>query len=256
VSVHPRVSVNSLSSLSQSLLDDVAMWHGLGVDHVGLMSPKLEAVGWDVARNVIVDAHLRVSTLATNQPVIAEALEFAARTGADSVYVQSGAPGTRTWEEAADAFCEEFGPLVELGNRLGVRLAVEPTNPLRADRSFVFSLRDAVDLGRAAGTAVVLDFYSCWYERGLADLVRKNVDLIALVQICDFVVGTLDTPNRAVLGDGDIPLERLLAVVLDAGYEGAFDIEIIGPRIEEEGYPAAIRRSVEQASVLLDRLGA
>ena len=78
-----------------------------------------------------------------------------------------------------------------------------------------------------------------------------------MVQICDFVVvGTLDTPNRAVLGDGDIPLERLLATVLDAGYEGAFDIEIIGPRIEQEGYPAAIRRSVERASVLLDGLGA
>ena len=43
-------------------------------------------------------------------------------------------------------------------------------------------------------------------------------------------------PNRCAVGDGDIPVERLMGMVLDAGYEGAFDLEILGPRIEEEGY--------------------
>ena len=59
-----------------------------------------------------------------------------------------------------------------------------------------------------------------------------------------------------VPGDGDIPLERLVAMALDAGFEGAFDLEVMGPRIEEEGYPSAVRRAVERASELLDRLGA
>jgi len=248
--------VNSLSSLNQSLPEDIAMWRDLGVDHVGLMSPKIEAIGWDSARGLLVDAGLRVATVATNQAVIPQALEFAAATGAGSVYVQSGGAGSLTWDEAADAFCDAFAPHAALANRLGVLLAVEPTNPLRADVSFVYSLSDAVDLARASGIHVVLDIYSCWYERRLAELVRKNVDLLALVQICDFVVGTLDTPNRAVPGDGDIPLERLLAMVIDAGYIGAFDLEIIGPRIETEGYRAAIGRSVERASEILDRLGA
>jgi sugar phosphate isomerase/epimerase len=63
-------------------------------------------------------------------------------------------------------------------------------------------------------------------------------------------------PNRRAIGDGDIPVERLLGMVLDAGFEGAFDIEILGPKIEAEGYRAPIARSLERASEMLDRLGA
>jgi hypothetical protein len=35
-----------------------------------------------------------------------------------------------------------------------------------------------------------------------------------------------------------------------AGYSGAFEIEMVGPRIEAEGYEPAIRRAVDR----LDRL--
>ena len=76
------------------------------------------------------------------------------------------------------------------------------------------------------------------------------------MQISDYVIGTTQTGDRAVPGDGNIPLERLIRVVLDAGYRGAFDLEVLGPRIESEGYPSAVRRSVERVSELLDRLGA
>ncbi len=86
--------------------------------------------------------------------------------------------------------------------------------------------------------------------------MRDDVDRLALVQISDFELGTLDTPNRSVIGDGDIPLERLLGILLDAGYEGYFDLEILGPRIEAEGYLPATRRSLERASEMLGRLGA
>jgi sugar phosphate isomerase/epimerase len=85
--------------------------------------------------------------------------------------------------------------------------------------------------------------------------VRYTVDTLALVQVSDYEIGTLDTPNRSVIGDGDVPLERLIAMVLDAGYDGLFDLEIIGPKIEVEGYWSATRRSLERLSEMLDRLG-
>ena len=238
----------------QSLPDDIAMWRDLGIEHVGLISPKIEAVGWDTARALVTDAGLRVSNLSIEQHVVMESLELAATLGAGTVYLCSGGIAGRTWEAAADAFCAEIAPAATLARDLGVSLAVEPTNPLRTDMSFVFSFRDAVSLARAAGVGVVLDFYSCWYERGLEQLVRDNLDVLTLVQICDFTIGTFDTPNRAVIGDGDIPVERLLRMLLDSGYRGAFDVEILGPRIEAEGYTSAIRRSVAYASEILDRL--
>jgi len=238
----------------QPLPDDIAMWRELGVDHVGLISPKIEAVGWDTARALVTDAGLRVSNISIEQHAVMESLELAAALGAGSVYLCSGAATGRTWEDAAAAFCEQIAPATVLARDLGVTLAVEPTNPLRSDVSFVYSLRDAVHLARAAGIGVVLDFYSCWYERGLEQLVRDNLELLALVQICDFSIGTFDTPNRSVIGDGDIPVERLLQMLIDAGYDGAFDVEILGPKIEAEGYLSAIRRSVEHATEILDRL--
>lgn len=256
MSAHPRISLNSLSSLYQSLADDVTMWRDLEVDHVGLISPKLEITGWDAARAMVADAHVKVSNVSIEQKAIAESIELAAAIGAPTVYFCSGPLGARPWEAAADALVEWVGPHLERANQLGVRLAVEPTNPLRGDVSFVFCLRDAIDLARAAGIGVVLDFYSCWYERGLEELVRKNIELLTLVQICDYAFGTFDTPNRVAIGDGDIPVERLLGMILDAGYGGAFDLEILGPRIEAEGYVPPIRRSLERATEILTRLGA
>jgi sugar phosphate isomerase/epimerase len=66
----------------------------------------------------------------------------------------------------------------------------------------------------------------------------------------------MSTPNRLVPGDGDIPMERIVGQLLEAGYGGVFDIEMIGPRIEEEGYERASRRAVEYVSALLGKLGA
>jgi hypothetical protein len=74
-----------------------------------------------------------------------------------------------------------------------------PVDPLRSDVSFVHTLRDAVDLARMTGIGVVVDFCSCWYERGLEQLVRENVDLVTLVQIGDYKLGTYDIPNRAAI---------------------------------------------------------
>jgi sugar phosphate isomerase/epimerase len=253
--MHPRISVNSISSLRQPFADDVALWSELGITHVGLISPKLDAAGWDTSRELVRDAGLRVSSLSA---FLEEPVDWAFTTavGCDLLYTVSGGAGTTPWDDAAARFCEAITPWATAAKDAGVRLAVEPTNPLRSDVSFVHSLRDAMDLARMAGIGVVVDFYSCWYERGLDELVREHVELVELVQIGDYRLGTFDMPNRVAIGDGDLPVERMLAMVLDAGYTGPFDLEIIGPVIEDEGYRGPILRSVERATDMLDRLGA
>jgi sugar phosphate isomerase/epimerase len=267
------VSVNSISSITQSLEDDLAMWHDLGIEHVGLILHKVEAAGWDRATDLIRDAGVRVSTVAgpvpvpldvdprsesriAEQAVIARAIDFAADVHARSLYLCSGSAGSLSWDEAADAFAAGVEPAVRRAAERGVRLAVEPTNPLRADVSFLFTFRDALDVARDSAIGVVADFQSCWYERGFIDALRTNLDRVALVQVSDYAIGSFSTPDRAVPGDGDIPVEALLAATLDAGYDGPFDLELIGPRIEAEGYRAAVSRGVEVVTAMLERLGA
>jgi sugar phosphate isomerase/epimerase len=254
--LHPRVSLNSICSMHQSFAEDLALWEELGVEHVGLISPKLDDFGWDTARREVLERGLRVSSMSCYWDGIAESLEFTAEVGSEVLYMVPGSGGSLLWEEAAERYCEAMVPWVARADELGVTLALEPTNPLRTDVSFVHTVRDAVDVARTASMGVVVDVYSAWYERGLEATVRDNIDLVSLVQVGDFKLGTFDIPNRCAIGDGDIPVERLVAMVLAAGYEGAFDLEILGPRIEEEGYRAPIARSLEAASEMLWRLGA
>ena len=99
-----------------------------------------------------------------------------------------------------------------------------------------------------------MEINACWAERGLGDTIADGVDRIRLVQVSDFAIGTLSTPNRLVPGDGDIPLARILGQVVDAGYDGCFDLELIGPAIESEGYESAVPRSVTRLGELLASL--
>lgn len=80
--------------------------------------------------------------------------------------------------------------------------------------------------------------------------------LAGLVQVSDYVLGDRTTPCRAVPGDGVIPLEAILRDVLDLGYAGLFDLELVGPRIEAEGAAVACQRAATYLSDMLYRLGA
>jgi len=248
--------VNSICSMKQSFEADLALWADLGIDNVGLITPKLEASGWKASEQAVLDSKLVVSSMSAYREGIVEALPITAAVGCDVLYTVSGSFGTVPWEEAAARFCEEVRPAADRAAQFGVRLAVEPTNPLRTDVSFVHTVRDAIDLARMVGIGVVVDVYSAWYERGLEKLVGDNIDLVALVQIGDYKLGTFDIPNRCAIGDGDIPVERLLAMMLDAGYTGTFELEILGPAVEAEGYRGPIVRSVERTTEILERLGA
>ena len=183
-------------------------------------------------------------------------MAVAGRLGAPMVVLTTGPAGPVPWEEAADAFAETMAPLVEQATATGVDLVLEHTNSLRADVGFVHTLRDAVDLARRVGLGVCVEVNACWAERGLAATLEDGMDVIRLVQVSDYAIGTTSTPDRLVPGDGDLPLHRILGQALAAGYAGDFELELVGPRIDAEGYASAISRSVERLSALLDDLGA
>jgi sugar phosphate isomerase/epimerase len=75
--------------------------------------------------------------------------------------------------------------------------------------------------------------------------------LLGLVQLSDLVPPSTVLPDRAVPGDGVIPLGRIISQVLAAGYDGPLELELLGPRIEAEGYEAACRRAVARLSQML-----
>jgi sugar phosphate isomerase/epimerase len=133
---------------------------------------------------------------------------------------------------------------------------LEHTGSLRVDLSFIHTLRDAIDVARQWGVGVCVESTACWVERGVSETIRAGVDTIRLTQVSDFVIGTLEARSRAVPGDGDLPLRWFIGELLNAGYDGMFDLELLGPRIEAEGFPSAIERGVAAVSEILSSLGA
>ena len=63
-------------------------------------------------------------------------------------------------------------------------------------------------------------------------------------------------PQRgpSATGSIDIPLARIIGDLERAGYQGLYDLELIGPRIESEGYDGAIARSITALDRLLDEV--
>ena len=158
--------------------------------------------------------------------------------------ITSGPAGRLDWDDALGQLDAAIGPVRAQAADAGVRLALEHTGALRLDLSFVTTLRDAVDAARLLGIGVCVEVNSCFAERGLADTLRGARDVLACVQLSDFVIGSHCTPDRAVPGDGDIPLDAILGWLASAGYDGALELELVGPRIEAEGYERAITRSL------------
>jgi sugar phosphate isomerase/epimerase len=208
------------------------------VNHPMAMGRTLDTVGEEETRGLL------------------RAIDVAAALGAPNIYMVSGGRGKMLWDEAADRFARLIAPCLGPAQEKGVRLLVETASHLNADMHLAHTLDDTIRLAEVARIGVCIELAACWFEGNLREKFRRAMPLTGLVQISDYVPGDRATPNRAVPGDGMIPNEWLVSELLEAGYRGVFDLELVGPRIEAEGGFAATRRAAENLSEILVRLGA
>ncbi|UMG91276.1 TIM barrel protein [Nocardioides sp. TF02-7] len=268
--MHPRISVNSLCFPGADLAAMEQHWRALSPDRVSfvshLLGPDLEQ-----PRRILADGGHRLEAVthlfyevqnldrdpqrwAAERARLDRVVDAVAELGGRSVYLMTGGHAGMTWEEAAACFAEAVAPCVDHAAAAGVRLMIETTSPFYADGHLTHTLRDTVRLAELAGTGVCIDIWATWTEAGLQETIARAAGRCDLVQVSDYVYGDRAMPCRAVPGDGDIPLERILGWILDAGYTGAFDLELIGPRIDAEGHRAAAARAAAAVGDLLDRL--
>jgi sugar phosphate isomerase/epimerase len=268
--MHDRICVNNLCFPGVPLATDIERWRSLGARRIGIQTAKMNVEGWEPYVESLSRAEFQVETIVhlngnrldddgqieTFARELSRTLAAAKVLGARSVYTTSGARGALTWEEAAEKFCAAIAPCADEARRAGTQLLVEPAPALYAEFYFTHTLRDAVQLAEQAGVGVVIDIFSCWTEAGLRESIERSMKRCHLVQVADFVLGDRSFPCRAVPGDGAIPLARIIGWILEAGYRGAFDLELMGPRIDKEGHCEAVRRTTEWLGELLTRLGA
>lgn len=269
--MHPRISLHQVAFSEQRTATFLAHCRTIGVAHATLVTPVLDQPGEiDGARTELGVGAVDVPTL--NHPFgrcpdlerdrggasakLVEAVAVAESLGATSLYLLTGGRGSLSWEQAAD----RFATLIDAGRtaaaRAGIALLVENASPFNADIHIAHTLADAMTLAELAGIGLCIDLHACWSEAGLATLFERAMPYTHLIQVSDYVLGDRSAPCRAVPGDGDIPLRRLIDDILAAGYTGLFDLELVGPRIATEGAAAATLRAAEWLSEQLTELGA
>jgi len=269
--LHPRLSVNSVSSLNWSLSRDLELWQELGIQRAVVQMAKIEAAGSECAMNAIRGSGIGVESVLANpaftlgepglwdreRGALRHVLDTAHALGAVSVYMTTGpAAAKMTTDDAIEAFLAAIAPVLPYGAAMGMTIAVEHSSTMSRDWGCIHSLADLLAVSRESGIAAVAELQNCWLERGLPGLFRGGISHLALVQVSDYVIGTGERLSRACPGDGDMPLKWLLQELLEAGYSGVFDLELLGPRIEREGYVSVIRRAVGWLSEALWELGA
>lgn len=271
--MHERISVNSLCFPGASLSDMARYWRELDARRVSLTSPQLLIEDLSAVGNVLKTGRYQLETIPhvflSGRPLepreecwrdaratLVRLIEAAVQLGARSIYMLTGGHGTLTWEQAAESFAAAIAPCVAQAESAGIALMIENASPLYADLHIAHSLKDTITLAEMAGVGVCIDVFGCWTEAGLHTSIERAVPRCHVIQLSDYVVGDRALPSRAVPGDGAIPLLRMLEWILHAGYAGAFDLELIGPRIDKAGHLEAVRRAAQNVGGILTSLGA
>ena len=258
--------MHNVTFYGAALAELEAHWATLGVSRLSILDSQLLDPGLPKLlqhSDYTVEAvyHLFAGGRLTTDPQAARdallpVIDAAAGAGARVVYLLTGGRDTLTWARAADRFATMIAPCVAHAKQAGVALAVENASSLYADLHLAHTLRDTVTLAEMSGLGVCIDLFHCWAEGDFEAMVQRALPRTELIQLSDYVLGDRALPGRAVPGDGTIPIEGFVAHALASGYSHGFDLELIGPRIEQEGRLESARRACAVVGAMLDRLGA
>jgi sugar phosphate isomerase/epimerase len=179
----------------------------------------------------------------------AEALRTTAELGCRTLVVYSGPRAGHTYNHARQLVQNALSELAPQAGELGVTLAVEPMHPGCADQwTFLTTLDDTLRLLEAVASPqikLVLDTYHLGQEEGLVGRLATIVPQVALVQLGDARRPPTAEQNRCRLGEGVVPLAQIVAALKAGGYDGYYDVELLGEEVETADYQSLLEHAKE-----------
>ncbi|MFF0818722.1 sugar phosphate isomerase/epimerase family protein [Rhodococcus sp. NPDC003318] len=256
--MHQRLSVSGLCYFDLPFPALIEELERLGVGTTTLMAGQLKDFGLDRAQELLASSGITVAGLIGHLPQnlgdpqtwddtradLIWDLDAAAQLGAPALYTVTGSLLDGDEDASFDTFARFIEPVAAHAGEVGVHFAIEPTLPAYAYVSFTHTLESTLRLARQCNMGICLDVYHVWNDPDLSRTLREFIDHVALVQIGDSGVDENGTTQKQIPGEGDVPMTDLIGQIIDAGYQGAFDLEIDGPLIEAVGTATAIERSV------------
>jgi len=256
-----ELSMNETTTFRWSFEEDVAGYAAAGIPAMGVWRQKLSDCGPSRAMELLGRSGLKVSHLlwaggftgsdgrSYRESVedAADALRTAAQLGAGSLVVYSGARAGHTHSHARRLIQSALTELIPTAAALGVTLAVEPMHPgCAAECTFLTSLDDVLAVLDAVGSQqvkMVFDTYHLGQDPEIVDRIAEITPQVAIVQLGDAKRPPEGEQNRCRLGEGIIPLAGIVAALKAAGYDGYYDVELLGEEIEAFDYPSLLQHA-------------
>jgi sugar phosphate isomerase/epimerase len=256
-----QLSMNETTTFRWSFEEDVAHYAAAGIPAIGVWRQKLSDCGSAKARDLLQQSGLTVSHLfwaggftgsdgrSYRESIedAAEALRTAAELDCRTLVVYSGPRAGHTSNHARRLVERALAQLAVEAGALGVTLAIEPMHPGCADQwTFLTTLDDTLALVAAVASPqvkMVLDTYHLGQESGLVDRLAAIVPQVAIVQLGDARRPPTGEQNRCWLGEGVVPLAEITAALKAAGYDGYYDVELLGEELEAADYLSLLRHA-------------
>ncbi len=144
--------------------------------------------------------------------------------------VITGIPPEGNFKKTVDHTVEALKDLADFAARLQMRIAFEPLSPVNIHTdTAVWGLDQGLELIErvnhpAAGLCI--DTWNVWQTPALERVIEQCGNRIFLVQLSDWRTPR-STADRFNLGEGVIPLERIVSAIRRTGYSGAWVVEIL-----------------------------
>jgi sugar phosphate isomerase/epimerase len=259
-----RISMNELTTYRWTFEEDVQNYAAAGIPAIGVWREKLTDFGEERGVELISESGLQVAALLwaggftgsegrTYRESVQdakEALQLAAALHTRCLIVYSGARGGHTHNHARRLLRSAITELLPLADEFGVALALEPMHPgCAAEWTFLTDLSDALELVtsfQSPHVKLAFDAYHWGHDPAVGELIPQLVPHTAIVQLGDAKCPPEGEQNRCRLGQGTLPLQQLVTAFHRAGYEGYFDIELMGEEIEASDYRDLIDHSRQQ----------
>jgi len=244
------LSINGLTTYRWTLDEDMVFAKQAGFDAVGIWRRKLEDFGEERAIDLLEETGLAVSCLGwaggftgadgrsldhSIQDGLA-AVRTAARIHAGCLIVYSGGQNSHIHSHANRLLRQGLDELLKAAELADVTLALKPLHPACASEwSFRTDLTTAIDFVEEYGSPHLRLVYDSYHFPKILDqpcLVDRLVPLLSLVQLADARRPHCAEQDRCPLGEGTLPLGEIVASLLNAGYQGPIDVELMGSEIE------------------------
>ena len=248
------LSVNEMTTYRWSFEEDVARYQAAGIEAIGVWRQKLADYGEQRGVDLLRQSGMRVSNLLwaggftgsdgrSYQESIAdarEAIQLAAALRADCLVVYSGGRNGHTQNHARRLFATAIRELLPWVEEMGVTLAVEPMHAGCAEEwTFLTSLEEVLSLLDAIShkqVKLVFDTYHLGHDPAIIEQIESIVAHIAVVHLGDGRCVPAREQNRCCLGEGTLPLRSMVRALQNAGYDGYYDVELMGEHIEHRQY--------------------